>query len=75
MTKLGIAVVWSDPELIVYTFLSALFSLGAIGASISLSVGLDVAANPECVGDECGSELAFAHMAIWFVFYLSLIHI
>ena len=71
MTKLGIAVVWSDPELIVYTFLSALFSLGAIGASISLSVGLDaVAANPECVGDECGSELAFAHMAIWFVFYM-----
>ena len=71
MTKLGIAVVWSDPELIVYTFLSALFSLGAIGVSISLSVGLDaVAANPECVGDECGSELAFAHMAIWFVFYM-----
>ena len=71
MTKLGIAVVWSDPELIVYTFLSALFSLGAIGASISLSVGLDaVAANPECIGDECGSELVFAHMAIWFVFYM-----
>ena len=71
MTKLGIAVVWSDPELIVYTFLSAVFSLGAIGASISLSVGLDVvAANPECVGDECGSELVFAHMAIWFVFYM-----
>ena len=71
MTKLGIAVVWSDPELIVYTFLSALFSLGAIGVSISLSVGLDaVAANPECVGDECGSELVFAHMAIWFVFYM-----
>ena len=71
MTKLGIAVVWSDPELIVYTFLSALFSLGAIGVSISLSVGLDaVAANPDCVGDECGSELVIAHMAIWFVFYM-----
>ena len=71
MTKLGIAVVRSDPELIVYSFLSALFSLGAIGASISFSVGLDaVAANPECVGDECGGELVFAHMAIWFVFYM-----
>ena len=71
MTKLGIAVVWSDPELLVYTFLSALFSLVAIGAAISGSVGLDViASNPECVGDECGSELVFAHMAIWFVFYM-----
>ncbi len=65
MTKLGIAVVWSDPELLVYTFLSALFSLVAIAAAISGSVGLDViASNPECVGDECGSELVFAHMAI-----------
>ena len=71
MTKLGIAVVWSDPELLVYTFLSAIFSLVAIGAAISGSVGLDViASNPECVGDECGSELVFAHMAIWFVFYM-----
>ena len=71
MTKLGIAVVWSDPELLVYTFLSAIFSLVAIGAAISGSVGLDaIASNPECVGDECGSELVFAHMAIWFVFYM-----
>ena len=71
MTKLGIAVVWSDPELLVYTFLSAIFSLVAIGAAISGSVGLDaIASTPECVGDECGSELVFAHMAIWFVFYM-----
>ena len=63
--------VWSDPELLVYTFLSALFSLVAIGAAISGSVGLDaIAPNPECVDDECGSALVFAHMAIWFVFYL-----
>ena len=71
MTKLGIAVVWSDPELMVYTFLSALFSLLAIGAAISGSVGLDViTSDPDCIGDECGSELVFAHMAIWFVFYM-----
>ncbi|MFL2974718.1 MAG: DUF6159 family protein [Candidatus Thalassarchaeaceae archaeon] len=71
MTRLGMAVVRADPELMVYTFLSALFSLVAIGAAVSGSVGLDViASDPECVGDECGSELAVAHMAIWFVFYL-----
>ena len=71
ITKLGMAVVRADPELMVYTFLSALFSLVAIGAAVSGSVGLDViASDPECVGDECGWELAVAHMAIWFVFYL-----
>jgi hypothetical protein len=71
MTRLGMAVVRADPELMVYTFLSALFSLVAIGAAVSGSVGLDfIASDPECVGDECGSELAVAHMAIWFVFYL-----
>ena len=72
MTKLGIAVVRADPELLVYTFLSALFSLLAIGAAISVSVGLDViAGNPECVGEDCGSDLAIAHMGIWFVFYMA----
>ncbi len=71
MTRLGVEVVRADPELMVYTFLSALFSLVAIGAAISGSVGLDViASDSECVGEECGSELIFAHMAIWFVFYL-----
>ena len=48
MAKLGIAVVRADPELMVYTFLSALFSLVAIGAAISGSVGLDaIATDPE----------------------------
>ena len=76
MAKLGVAVVRADPELMVYTSLSALFSLMAIGAAISGSVGLDaVASDPECVGEEyyntdCGSELVYAHLAIWFVFYL-----
>ncbi len=71
MTKLGVAVVRADPELMVYTFLSALFSLIAIGAAISGSVGLDVIfSDPECVGEDCGSELAVGHMAIWFVFYM-----
>ena len=71
MTKLGIAVVRADPELMVYTLLSGILSLLAIGVGISGSIGLDVLANdPECVGEECGSELIFGHMAIWFVFYL-----
>ena len=71
MAKLGIAVVRADPELMVYTFLSALFSLVAIGAAISGSVGLDaIATDSECVGEDCGSALAFAHMAIWFLFYM-----
>ena len=71
MAKLGIAVVRADPELMVYTLLSALFSLVAIGAAISGSVGLDaIATDPECVGEDCGSALAFAHMAIWFLFYM-----
>tara|TARA_B100001079_G_C16352995_1_gene489177 strand:+ start:172 stop:1104 length:933 start_codon:yes stop_codon:yes gene_type:complete len=76
MTKLGMAVVRADPELIVYTTLSALFSLVAIGAAVSGSVGLNaVAWDPECVGEEyyntdCGSELILPHLAIWFVFYL-----
>jgi len=71
MTKLGVAVVRADPELMVYTFLSAVFSLFAIGAAVSGSVGLDVlASDPECVGEDCGSELVVGHMAIWFVFYM-----
>ena len=71
MAKLGIAVVRADPELMVYTFLSAVFSLVAIGAAISGSVGLEtIATDPDCVGDECGMELAVAHMAIWFIFYM-----
>tara|TARA_B100000131_G_scaffold314562_1_gene351598 strand:+ start:2985 stop:3884 length:900 start_codon:yes stop_codon:yes gene_type:complete len=71
MTKLGLAVVKADPELLVYTFLSAVFSLLAIGVAISGSVGLDViTSDSECVGEECGGELIFAHMAIWFIFYM-----
>ena len=71
MTKLGIAVVRADPELMVYTLLSGILSLLAIGVAISGSIGLDVlVTDPECVGEDCGSELVFGHMAIWFVFYM-----
>lgn len=71
MTKLGIAVVRADPELMVYTLLSGILSLLAIGVAISGSIGLDVLVkNPECVGEDCGSELVFGHLAIWFVFYM-----
>ena len=41
MTKLGIAVVRADPELMVYTLLSGILSLLAIGVAISGSIGLD----------------------------------
>ena len=72
MTKLGIAVVRADPELMVYTLMSAAFSLLAIGAAISGSIGLEaVSPNSDCVGEECGSELVLAHLGIWFVFYLA----
>ena len=71
MTKLGIAVVRADPELMVYTLLSGILSLLAIGVAISGSIGLDVlVTDPECVGEDCGSELVFGHLAIWFVFYM-----
>ena len=70
MTKLGLQ--WFGPtQSYSCTHSRRLYSLVAIGAAISGSVGLDaIASNPECVGDECGGELVFAHMAIWFVFYM-----
>ncbi|MBI87777.1 MAG: hypothetical protein CMB67_01935 [Euryarchaeota archaeon] len=71
MTKLGAAVVRADPELMVYTLMSAVLSLLAIGAAISGSIGLEViTTNTDCVDEECGSELVLAHLGIWFVFYL-----
>ena len=39
VTKLGMAVIRADPELMVYTFLAAVLSIFAIGAAISGSIG------------------------------------
>ena len=74
MTRLGMAVVRADPELMVYTFLSAVFSLVAIGAALAGSIGLDaIDPNSDCVGEGCegGGEFVAGHLVIWFVFYLT----
>ncbi len=70
MTKLGMAVVRADPELLVYTFLSAMFSLVAIGAAISGSFGFSAIFASECVDCEPGDGVLMGHLAIWFFFYL-----
>ena len=54
MARLGMAVVRADPELMVYTFLSAVFSLVAIGAALAGSIGLEaINPNSDCVGEGC----------------------
>ncbi|HJM12869.1 MAG TPA: DUF6159 family protein [Candidatus Thalassarchaeaceae archaeon] len=71
MTKLGMAVVRADPELMVYTLLSAVFSLMAIGAAISGSIGLEAITESDSAATSEEENLVTAgHMAIWFVFYL-----
>ena len=71
MTKLGMAVVRADPELMVYTLLSAVFSLVAIGAAISGSIGLEAITESDSAATGEENELVTAgHMAIWFAFYL-----
>ena len=71
MTKLGMAVVRADPELMVYTLLSAVFSLVAIGAAVSGSIGLEVInPNSDCIDCEGGEVFAMGHLMIWFFFYL-----
>ena len=71
MTKLGMAVVRADPELLVYTFLSAVFSLLAIGAAVSGSIGFEaINPNSDCVDCEEGGEFVMGHLAIWFFFYM-----
>jgi len=70
MTRLGMAVVRADPELMVYTFLSAVFSLVAIGAAISGSFGFSAVFAADCVDCEPGDGFWMAHLTIWFFFYL-----
>ncbi len=71
VTKLGMAVIRADPELMVYTFLSAVLSIFAIGAAISGSIGLEVITQSESTTNEEGANLVDAgHLAIWFAFYL-----
>lgn len=70
MTKLGMSVVRADPELIIYTFISMILSLGVSIAIISGTIGLDVLAdssdNPEAEED----AVAIATLALVFLGYM-----
>ncbi len=70
MTKLGISVVRADPELIVYTFFSAVFSIAASIAVISGSIGFEMVFCSDA--EVCENEEAanMANLAIVFVGYL-----
>ena len=75
VTKLGMAVIRADPELMVYTFLSAVLSIFAIGAAISGSIGLEIFSgglDSEATSNEEGTNdlVNAGHMATWFAFYL-----
>ena len=70
MTKLGMAVVRADPELMVYTLLSAVFSMVTAVAVISGSIGLEAVFGS---GDATAQEedlVTAAHLGMAFVGYL-----
>jgi hypothetical protein len=67
MTKLGMAVVRADPELLVYTLLSAVFSIVASIAVIFGTIGIEILFGS---GSPTAEEDAAANLAIVFVGYL-----
>jgi hypothetical protein len=67
MTKLGMAVVRADPELLVYTLLSAVFSIVASIAVIFGTIGIEMLFGS---GSPTAEEDAAANLAIVFVGYL-----
>jgi hypothetical protein len=67
MTKLGMAVVRADPELLVYTLLSAVFSIVASIAVIFGTIGIEMLFGS---GSSTAEEDAAANLAIVFVGYL-----
>ena len=70
MTKLGIAVVRADPELMVYTFLSAVFSIVASIAVITGSVGIETLTESETTSSQQDEALTVANLGFIFVGYL-----
>ena len=70
MTKLGMAVVRADPELLVYTLLSAVFSIVASIAVISGSIGIEMLTDSESTTAQEEDALTAANLAIVFVGYL-----
>ena len=67
MTKLGMTVVRADPELMVYTFLSAVFSIFASIAVISGSFGLEVLTDSESASAQEEDVVIAAHLGIIFI--------
>ena len=72
MTKLGMTVVRADPELMVYTFLSAVFSIFASIAVISGSFGLEVLTDSESASAQEEDVVIAAHLGIIFIGYLTI---
>lgn len=70
MTKLGVAVVRADPELMVYTLLSAVFSMVAAVAVISGSIGLEAITDSETATAQEEDLVTAAHLGMAFVGYL-----
>ena len=70
MTKLGISVVRADPELMVYTFFSAVFSIAASIAVISGSIGFEMVFCSDAEVCENEDAVNIANLAIVFVGYL-----
>ena len=70
MTKLGMAVVRADPELLVYTLLSAVFSIVASIAVISGFIGIETLTESESTTAQEEDALTAANLAIVFVGYL-----
>jgi hypothetical protein len=70
MTKLGIAVVRADPELMVYTFLSAVFSIVASIAVITSSIGIEMLTESETTSSQQDEALTVANLGFIFVGYL-----
>ena len=70
MTKLGMAVVRADPELMVYTLLSAVFSMVTAVAVISGSIGLEAVIDSESATTQEEDLVTAAHLGMAFVGYL-----
>jgi hypothetical protein len=70
MTKLGIAVVRADPELMVYTFLSAVFSIVASIAVITGSIGIEMLIESETTPSQQDDAVTAANLGLIFVGYL-----
>ena len=70
MTKLGMAVVRADPELMVYTLLSAVFSMVTAVAVISGSIGLEAVIDSEAATAQEEDLVPAAHLGMAFVGYL-----